>query len=78
MEQVADNEQGTLSSMLTLSWQTGWALMPTVSGFIQEQYGFTPIFISTAILYALSTVLIWTFFSKTEEPVQTDSSVQFT
>jgi MFS family permease len=77
MDQVADNEQDTLSSMLTLSWQTGWALMPTISGFIQVRYGFTPIFITTAVLYALSTILIWIFFSKSEEviPVKTTAPV---
>lgn len=76
MEQVDEDEQGTLSSMLTLSWQIGWALMPTLSGFIQEQVGFTPIFIATAILYALSTLLIWTFFSKLDLNTLPESALQ--
>jgi MFS family permease len=73
MEQVPENEQGLLSSMLTLSWQTGWALMPTVSGFIQEQYGFSLVFIATAILYAISTALIWLFFNKAEDTFTTEN-----
>lgn len=68
MEQVAETEQGTLNSMLTLSWNIGWAIMPVVSGFVQETYGFTPIFITTGILYAISTVMIWTFFKDSEQP----------
>jgi MFS family permease len=73
MEQVAENEQGTLNSLLSLSWQTGWALMPMVSGFIQENYGFTPIFIATCILYALSTVMIWSFFKNSEQPLRIET-----
>lgn len=69
MEQVSDNEQGTLNSLLSLSWNTGWAVMPIVSGFIQEQFGFTPIFITTGLLYALSTVMIWVYFKDSEEPL---------
>jgi predicted MFS family arabinose efflux permease len=68
MEQVADNEQGTLNSLLAFSWQTGWALMPIVSGFIQENYGFTPIFITTCIFYAISTMMIWSFFKNSDRP----------
>jgi len=76
MEQVAENEQGTLNSMLSLAWQTGWALMPVVSGFIQENYGFTPIFITTGILYGISTVMIWTFFKNSEETVPSPITIQ--
>jgi MFS family permease len=75
MEQVADNEQGTLNSMLSLSWQTGWALMPVVSGFIQENFGFTPIFITTCILYGVSTIMIWTFFKNSEEPLNHQTAI---
>lgn len=70
MEQVADNEQGTLNSILSLSWNTGWAVMPVVSGFIQARFGFAPIFISTGVLYAISTLMIWYFFKDSEEPLQ--------
>ena len=66
MEQVADHEQGTLNSMLSLSWQIGWVVMPVFSGFIQENYGFSPIFIATSLLYALSTLMIWAFFKNSE------------
>jgi MFS family permease len=69
MEQVSENEQGTLNSMLTLSWNTGWALMPMASGLIQAKYGFSPIFITTGILYAVSTAMIWMFFKDVPEPV---------
>jgi MFS family permease len=72
MEQVDDNEQGTLNSMLSLAWNTGWAIMPVISGLVQERYGFSPIFITTGILYAVSTVMIWVFFKDVDEPVQAE------
>lgn len=75
MEQVEEHEQGTLNSMISLSWQTGWAIMPIISGFIQENYGFAPIFITTGVLYALSTALIWHFFKDSETPLPTPAAV---
>lgn len=75
MEQIAENEQGTLNSLLSLSWQMGWALMPVISGFIQENYGFTPIFITTSILYGISTFMIWSFFKHSEDPVKRSAAV---
>jgi len=75
MEQVDENEQGTLNSLLAFSWQTGWALMPIVSGFIQETYGFSPIFITTCILYAVSTMMIWSFFKNSDRPATRPSAI---
>ena len=76
MEVVKEDEQGTLNSLLTLSWQIGWAVMPLVSGLIQERYGFTPIFVLTSVLYASGTTLIWVFFKNTEESPQTQAVPQ--
>lgn len=66
MEQVDEDEQGTLNSILTLSWQVGWALMPLVSGVIQERYGFTPIFLTTGLFYGIGIGLIWAFFKNSD------------
>jgi MFS family permease len=70
MEQIHEDEHGTFNSLLTLSWQIGWAVMPIVSGLIQERYGFTPIFLATGVLYAGGTILLWVFFKNTEESQQ--------
>lgn len=67
MELVDEEEQGTLTSLLTLSWQTGWALMPLVSGIIQERYGFAPIFLATGVLYAIGIAMKWIFFRHVED-----------
>ena len=71
MEQVPQRSQGTVNSLRELSWQMGWAIGPYVSGVVQGSYGFSPLFLVTAVLYALSTILIWMFFSGSEQVYST-------
>jgi MFS family permease len=68
MEQVSDEERGAFNSILMLSWEIGWVIGPLISGFVQEKYGFAPLFIATAILYSSGVGLIWHFF-RDYEPV---------
>jgi MFS family permease len=62
MEQVSEEERGALNSILMVSWEVGWVIGPLLSGFVQESYGFTPLFIATAVLYSSGVALIWRFF----------------
>lgn len=62
MEQTPERDQGLVNSVLNLSWTFGWAVGPYISAAVQARYGFTPLFVATAILYALATFLTWTFF----------------
>jgi MFS family permease len=71
MEQIPQRSQGTVNSLRELSWQMGWAIGPYVSGVVQGAYGFSPLFIVTAVLYAFSTILIWIFFSGSEQVLST-------
>ena len=64
MEQVPEQEQGTVNSLRTMAWQLGWTIGPFLSGIVQVRYGFAPLFVSTATLYTLATVLTWVFFHK--------------
>jgi MFS family permease len=76
MEQVEEDEQGTLNSVLALSWQVGWAIMPLVSGVIQERHGFTPIFLTTGLLYAVGISLIWVFFKSHDAAARKEPILQ--
>jgi MFS family permease len=76
MEQIEEDEQGTFNSLMTLSWQIGWTLMPLVSGLVQERYGFTPIFLTTGLLYTIGTSLTWIFFKNTKEDLQPQPALQ--
>jgi MFS family permease len=64
MEQTPENEQATVNSVKELAWQIGWLVGPTVSGIVQERYGFSPLFAATGVLYALSCVVTWALFNQ--------------
>jgi MFS family permease len=68
MEQVVENEQGTVNSARNLTLQLGWAVGPFLSGLMQKRYGFAPLFISTFLFYAVSTWMTWSFFHKKVVP----------
>lgn len=67
MEHTKENEQGTINSLRSWSWNVGWAVGPYISGIVQQRYGFSPLFMTTAILYALSIILTWVFFGDKEK-----------
>lgn len=67
MEVSDPSDQGAVSSMMNISWMVGWAVGPVISGVVQQNYGFTPLFIATLVLYALSTGLVWIFFHDSEK-----------
>jgi MFS family permease len=69
MEVSDPADLGGVSSMLNISWMVGWAIGPIISGVVQQNYGFTPLFIATLVLYTLSTGLVWVFFHDSEQRV---------
>lgn len=62
LEQSHETEHGAVNSVRNLAWNMGWAVGPYVSGLVQQRWGFTPLFINTAVLYALGIGLTWVFF----------------
>jgi len=66
MEHTPEKHHGFVNSILNLSWNIGWAVGPYISGLVQEQYGFTPLFITTSILYFVAIAFTWHFFVRTE------------
>lgn len=71
MEQFKMDEQGAANSIMMNAWTLGWAFGPYISGIVQQQKGFNPLFIATTILYALSTLAVWIFFGRTEKALIT-------
>ncbi|GAB4471104.1 MAG: MFS transporter [Anaerolineales bacterium] len=67
MERVEPSARATVSSLVSMSWNFGWAFSPTISGWLQVRYGFAPAFIGTILLYCLSIYLYWVFFGRREE-----------
>jgi len=67
MEQTPARVRGTVNSVVELSWMVGWAVGPYISGVVQESYGFTPLFLATGVMYALSIILTRVFFHDAKE-----------
>lgn len=62
MEQVEAEARGMVASLIGLSWNFGWVLGPKISGWMQEAYGFGPVFAATGAMYLASIFLYYWFF----------------
>jgi MFS family permease len=62
MEHVEPESRAMVASLVSMSWNFGWAFSPTISGWMQVQYGFEMPFAGTIVLYIISVVLYWGFF----------------
>lgn len=62
MEHVEPSARATVASLVSMSWNFGWAFSPTISGYLQVRYGFGPSFLGTIVLYTVSTILYYAFF----------------
>ena len=70
LEQSHESEHAAVNSVRNLAWNVGWTVGPYLSGLIQQRYGFSPLFVSTAILYGIGIVLTWIFFRPKIEQIQ--------
>lgn len=64
MEQVSEKKQGLVNSVRIWAWNIGWAIGLIISGFVQENYGFKPIFMIVILLFVITIFLVMKFFSK--------------
>jgi MFS family permease len=62
MEQVTPSARATVASLVSMAHSFGWAISPSVSGWIQVRYGFGPAVAGTIVLYVISTYMYWAFF----------------
>ena len=71
MEHVEPSGRATVASLTSMAWNFGWAFSPTISGWLQVNYGFGPAFMGTITLYTISVIMYWAFFwRRTLEPVK--------
>ncbi|MCS6840978.1 MAG: MFS transporter [Roseiflexus sp.] len=64
MEQTEESARPFMIGLLGAAYSAGFLVAPLISTFVQERYGFGPLFAATATLYALSVVVTWWFFGK--------------
>jgi MFS family permease len=62
MEQLAEEERATGSSLIMMSWDVGWSAGPYVSGLVQVRSGFGPLFAATVLFYTLGLISVYAFF----------------
>ena len=67
MEQVDPSSRAMVASLVSMAWNFGWAISPTISGMLQVRYGFGPPFIGTIVLYVISVFLYWFFWWRKSE-----------
>lgn len=64
MEKVKHEEQAFTNALLVIAWTVGWGASASVGGFLIERFSYTIPFLSTSVLYLISTVIIFAFFRK--------------
>jgi MFS family permease len=62
MERVEPEARATVASLTSMAWNFGWFLSPTISGYLQVNYGFGPPFMGTITLYIVAITMYWAFF----------------
>ena len=62
MEQVDASARATVASLVSMSWNFGWVFSPMISGWVQVNLGFGPVFLGTISLYSLAILMTWAFF----------------
>ncbi|MFH1635125.1 MAG: MFS transporter [Chloroflexota bacterium] len=67
MERVDSSARATVASLVSMAWSFGWAFSPSISGWLQVEYGFGPPFIGTITAYIIAITMYWAFFLRGED-----------
>jgi len=67
MERVKPRQRGTVSGLRNMAWACGRAAGQSLSGLVQVQWGFGPLFAASTALYLASAGLLLTFFTRKEQ-----------
>ncbi len=63
----SQEEQAAISSVRAIGWQAGQTIGIFISGLVQTRYGFSPLFITTGVMYTISVLLTWIYFRPGEK-----------
>jgi MFS family permease len=67
MEKVKEKEHALANALLMLSWTASWAASANLGGRLIKAYSFTLPLLITVVLYIISSVLYYLFFSTEED-----------
>jgi MFS family permease len=62
MEHTEPEARATVASLVNMANNFGRAFSPSVSGWMQVNYGFGPVYSGVLVLYTISVYLYWRFF----------------
>jgi len=62
MEEADESSRTTAASLYNMIWSMGRAISPSLSGPIQQAYGFDPVFGLTIFSYAISIYMVYRWF----------------
>lgn len=66
MEQVRQDEHAFTNALLVIAWTVGWGASASIGGYLIEHFSYSLPFLTTSMLYFISTVIIFAFFVKKE------------
>ncbi len=66
MEQVREEERGTIGAMIGVTWSVGRGIGPGISGLVQRSWGFPPLFLTTGATYLTASLLLLILFGRAE------------
>jgi dipeptide/tripeptide permease len=62
MENTEPESRATVASLVNMSNNFGRAFSPSVSGWMQVNYGFGPVYAGVLAMYSIAVYLYWKFF----------------
>ncbi len=68
MERVREEERGTVGAMIGVAYSVGQSIGPGISGFVQRNFGFPPLFLATGTTYLVAALLTLALFGQIEYP----------
>jgi len=66
MERTAEDVRPTVIGLINGAYSVGYLAAPTISTFVQERYGFGPLFVATTTCYGLAVLSNYWFFVRKE------------
>lgn len=77
MEQSSEEARPTVIGLINGAFAIGYIFGPNISVRVQAVYGFTPLFVATALLYALAAFLNYMLFVRGKRPRQPTPETEF-
>lgn len=76
MEQTDEAARPIVIGLINGAYTVGYLVSPVISTWVQEHYGFAPLFITTALFYGVAALMNYWLFMRKRTPVQSRPAEQ--